>query len=504
MGGGLGLAASADVVLATPALLVRPAGGPDRPARPPAPSVPPRAASASRGRASSPWEGRPWGPRRPCAWDWWTRWWTTWRAAAARYARALPRAWTPARSRRSSGWWPTTSRSAPSYAAGRQRRGASRLAASPRDRAPASGGSWRASRRGWRPASHDQAGLCGQGPRGHRRHPRDRPGHRPGGRAAGGPRGVLRPGGRRPRPPRWRRPAAAIAGEGRTLAVRADVSRERDVAALFEATLAAVRPRGRRHQQRGHQHLCPASSRTPTSEWDRVTATNLTGPAPGLAADWSRTLPQHGPAGRDRDHRLRGRRTGPGPTPATPPRKGALLGPHPRAGGGVRGRRASGRTSWWRAGSRRSSPSELPERTRRLWREVCPAQRPATPAEVARRGRSSWPPTAPATSTARPSTPPPASASSPYDPSRPARPRRPRHRRHPGPGQGHRPGVRPPRRQPSCSRTAGAARTRTPSSTSSAARERAARGSWSPTPATPRPTRELMAGIAPAATGAST
>jgi NAD(P)-dependent dehydrogenase (short-subunit alcohol dehydrogenase family) len=174
--------------------------------------------------------------------------------------------------------------------------------------------------------------------------------------------------------------AAAIAGPGRTLAVRADVACESDVAALFDATLmrfgcvdAAIN-----NAATSTSSLLVTHS---TAEWDRVTATNLTGPF-FVSRQLVRTLRS---AGRPGALVSIGSvaQNGARANASYSASKGALLGLTRGLASecGAQGIRANLVVAGW---VETELAGALPDRTRRLWRDVCPLQRPATPGEVAR------------------------------------------------------------------------------------------------------------------------
>jgi 3-oxoacyl-[acyl-carrier protein] reductase len=173
--------------------------------------------------------------------------------------------------------------------------------------------------------------------------------------------------------------AAAIAGDGRTLAVRADISREPDVDALFEGALARF---GRLDAVVNNAATSTSSLLVThsTPEWDRVTATNVMGPFL-VARRMVRTLRTTGRPGAIvsiGSVAANGARA----NASYSATKGVLFGLTRglAAEYGPEGLRANLVVAGW---VETDLASELPERTRRLWREVCPAQRPATPAEVA-------------------------------------------------------------------------------------------------------------------------
>jgi 3-oxoacyl-[acyl-carrier protein] reductase len=174
--------------------------------------------------------------------------------------------------------------------------------------------------------------------------------------------------------------ATAIAGPGRALAIRADVSREGDVGALFDATLATF---GRvdvavNNAGTSAAALLVSSS---ASEWDRVAATNLTGPLL-VAQRLAREVTSTGrPGSVVTIGSIAG--NGVGANASYAATKGALVGL-------TRGLAAE----YGRAGLRANlvvagyvetdlAAGMTPE-ARRFWLDACPQRRAATPSEVAR------------------------------------------------------------------------------------------------------------------------
>ena len=166
---------------------------------------------------------------------------------------------------------------------------------------------------------------------------------------------------------------------GRTLAVAADVSREPDVAGLFEA---AARRFGRVDAAVSNAAASTSSLLVglSTDEWDHIASTNVTGPFL-VAREMVRRATEAGrPAAIVNIGSIS--QDGARANASYAATKGALDGltRGVAAEYGRDGIRANLVVAGW---VETDLARELPERTRRFWREVCPAQRPATAEEVA-------------------------------------------------------------------------------------------------------------------------